>query len=293
VKSHITSTRAAVLLACLALLLGISITASSAATGTGWIGLGNLSASPTPVDVYLYSGGNSSPQFVRPDVSYGTILPYQVVNAGDYRIQMRTAGSSPSSTPVWAASLTVKPGGTYLAVALRTSTQQGHLMVIDNDLTTPKGKSSVRVIQADINQNKVTFHCSCASGAKGDITTDAAPGTVSMQAPIPPGPSGGWTMTATGPTATASMFVPLTAGSVHTEIVLETRSGGIAVLNEVDAVGAGQAPTGGASTGFGGTAPRPAGSSLLWLALIGGGALLILAGGWRLGRSRLRRLTTS
>src|ERR1700730_8789306 len=111
--------RAAVLLACLALLLGISVTASSAATSTGWISLGNLSATPSPVDVYLYSSGNSSPQFLRADVTYGTILPYELFNVGSYTIQMRTAGSSASSTPVWSAKITVKAGGKYTAVALR------------------------------------------------------------------------------------------------------------------------------------------------------------------------------
>ena len=243
--------------------------------------------------MYLYPSGNSSPQFVQDDVAYGTVLPYQAVNAGAYIVQMRTAGSSPSSTPVWSARLTVKVGGVYTAVALRTSPQAGQLMVLDDNLTTPTGKSLVRVIQADINQSNVTFHCSCAPGAGGNITTDAAPGKVSPPAPIPPGSHGGWTMTATGPTATASMFVPLTAGSVHTEIVLETRSGGIAIIDEVNVAGAGQMPAGGVSAGFGGTAPHPAGSPLPWLALVGGGALLILTGGWRLRRNGLRRLNPS
>jgi hypothetical protein len=140
-----------VLLACSALLVGIpaSASASSAAASTGFIALGNLSQTPTPVDVYLYSSGGSSPQFVQHDVAYGTILPYQSVNAGDYSVKMRTAGSSASSSPVWSVSLTVKPGGTYTVVPLRTSAQAGGLTVIDNNLTTPSGKSFVRVIQAD------------------------------------------------------------------------------------------------------------------------------------------------
>ncbi len=131
-------------------------------------------------------------------MAYGTILPYRAVNAGDYSVKMRAAGSSASSNPVWSVSLTVKAGGTYTVVPLRASAQQGQLKVIDNNLTTPKGKSFVRVIQAAVNQQQVTFHCSCAPGTPGNITTDAAPGTVSPQAPIP---SGTWTMSATGPSA--------------------------------------------------------------------------------------------
>ena len=239
------------------------------------------------MDVYLYSSGDSSPQFVQHGVAYGTILPYRAVNAGAYTVKMRAAGSSASSDPVWSVSLTVKAGGTYTIVPLRASAQQGKLQVIDDNLVTPKGKSFVRVIQADLNQGHVTFHCSCAAGAPGNITTDAAPGIVSPQVPIP---TGTWTMSATGPTATTSTPITLTAGTVHTEVVIAAPGGGIEIVNVLDAAGAGQAPTGGVSTGFGGTAPHGAGSSLPWLALIGGGALLIMAGGWRLRRTRLRRL---
>ncbi|HLN69916.1 MAG TPA: DUF4397 domain-containing protein [Streptosporangiaceae bacterium] len=289
VKCRIAPWLLAMFLGFSAVLAAIPVSASAAA-GTGFISLGNLSATPSPVDVYLYSSGDSSPQIVDRGVAYGTILPYQQVNAGDYTVKMRTAGSSASSNPVWSVSLTVKAGGTYTVVPLRTSAQQGQLKVIDNNLTTPKGKSFVRVIQADVNQQQVTFHCSCAAGAPGDITTDAAPGTVSPQAPIP---AGTWTMTATGSSAKTSLPVTLTAGTVHTEIVIAAPGGGIQIINLEDAAGAGQAPTGGASTGFGGTAPHPAGSPLPWLTFIGAGALLTLAGGWQLGRNRLRRLTPS
>jgi Domain of unknown function (DUF4397) len=278
------------LLACSALLVGIpaSASVSAAAASTGWVALGNLSQTPAPVDMYLYSSGSSSPQFVQHDVGYGTILPYQAVNAGDYSVKMRTAGSSESSNPVWSVGLTVKAGGAYTVVPLRTSAQAGQLTVIDNNLTTPTGKSLVRVIQAAVDQNTVTFHCSCAAGAPGNITTDATPGTVSPQVPIP---TGTWTMTATGSSANASVPITLTAGTVHTEVVIAAPGGGIEILNVQDAAREGVAPTGGVSTGFGGTAPHPAGSPLPWLALIAGGALLVLAGAWQLRRNGVRRLT--
>jgi serine/threonine protein kinase/Tol biopolymer transport system component len=220
------------------------------AASTGFVSLGNLSENPTPVDIYLYSGGASSPEFVQHGVAYGTILPYRAVNAGAYSVKMRTARSSASSDPVWSVSLTVKAGGTYTVVPLRASAQQGQLKVIDNNLTTPKGKSFVRVIQAAVNQQQVTFHCSCAPGDPGNITTDAAPGTVSPQATIPPGT---WTMSATAPSAKTSLPVTLTAGTVHTEIVIDAPGGGIQIINLTDATGARQAPTGGTSAGSAGT----------------------------------------
>ena len=237
-KRRILPWLSAVFVALGALLVVIPATASAAGS-TGFVSLGNLSASPTPVDIYLYSSGDSSPQVVDRGVPYGTVLPYQQVNAGGYSVKMRTAGSSASSNPVWSVSLTVQAGGTYTVVPLRTSAQQGSLKVIDNNLTTPNGKSLVRVIQADINQKTVTFHCSCAPGTPGNITTNAAPGSVSPQAPIP---AGTWTMSATGPSANTSLPVTLTAGTVHTEIVIAAPGGGIQIVNLTDAAGPARRP---------------------------------------------------
>jgi len=60
----------------------------------------------------------------------------------------------------------------------------------------------------------------------------------------------------------------------------------------VDAAGEGLPPTGGANTGFGGTAAHGPGSPLPWAGVIGAGMLLALTGGIWLRRARLRRLTT-
>ena len=100
-KFRIMHRRAAVLLAFLAILLGIPLTApaSYAAASTGWIRLGNLSATTSAVDVYVYSSGDPSPRFVVSDVAYGTVSAYKSVSAGDYRIKMRAAGSAASSRP--------------------------------------------------------------------------------------------------------------------------------------------------------------------------------------------------
>jgi WD40 repeat protein len=185
--------------------------------------------------MYLYQSGSSSPPLVEHDVAYGVISPYQQVNPGHYRVEVRAAGSSASSNPLWSVSLTVRAGGMYTVAPLRASAQQGQLKVIDDNLTTPKGESFVRVIQADINQGQVTFHCSCAAGAPGNITTGAGatPGTVTRQVAIP---AGTWTMTATGPGAKTSLPVTLTAGTVHTEIVIAAPGGGIEIINLVDAI---------------------------------------------------------
>jgi serine/threonine-protein kinase len=203
-----------------------------AAKGAGWVSLGNLSGNPSPVDIYLYSSGSSSPRFVQRDVAYGTLLPYRAINAGDYSVKVRAAGASALSSPVWSVNFTVQAGSAYTVAPILAKAQQGQLRVLDNDLTAPPGKAFVRVIQADANQGRVTFHCSCAAGAPGDITTDAAPGKVSQPTPIP---TGTWTMTATGPSAKTSLPVTLTDGTVHTEIVISKPGGGIQIINLVQA----------------------------------------------------------
>jgi len=287
VKFRITRWRAAALLAALALMLGIpaAATASYAATSSGWVSFGNLSQTPSAVDVYLYPAGSATTQLVDSGVAYGTVLPAQTVNAGAYTVKLRTAGSAASSAPVWSASLTVQAGHEYTVVPLRTSATAGSLKVLDDTLTAPAGDSLVRVIQAADSQKTLTFHCSCGPGAKGNILTDGAPGTVTPYEPIPPG---NWTMTATGSSAKGSAPVPLTADTVRTEVVIGGSSG-LTIVNLLDAAG-GTPGNGGVNTGFGGTAPRGPASPLPWLTVIGVGALLTLTGGglW-LRRARSRR----
>jgi hypothetical protein len=284
-KFRITRRRAAVLLAFLALLIGIPVTASAsfAAASSGWIRIGNLSATTSAVDVYVYPAGNSTPRLVLHNVTYGTVSGYSSVSAGDYSVKMLKAGSAASSQPVLTTDLTVQGDKSYTAAALRAN-GQAKLSVLNDQLTPPSGKSLVRVIQASDKQNAVKFHCSCAPGAPGDIVTKASPGSVSSYATIP---AGTWTMAATGPSAKTSLPVTLTGNTVHTEVVLDG-SNGLEILNLTDAVGAGQPATGSADTGFGGTAPHGPGSPLPWLAVIGAGVVLALTGGiwWR------RRLTT-
>jgi hypothetical protein len=290
VKFQIMRRRVTVLLAFLAVLLGIPVTASAsyAAASTGWIRVGNLSPTTSAVDVYVYSSGDSSPKFVLPGVAYGMVSAYRPVSAGAYSVKMRAAGSAASSQPVLAADVTVQGGSSYTATALSVNGQTAQLKILNDELTTPTGKSLVRVIQASNKQRVVKFHCSCAPGAPGDIVSKASSGSVSSYASIPPGT---WTMSATGPSGQASLPVTLADNTVHTEVVIDGSSG-LEIVNLVDAAGSGQPPTGGASTGFGGTAPHGPGSPLPWLAAIGAGMLLTLTGGIWLRRSRLRRLTT-
>jgi Domain of unknown function (DUF4397) len=288
VKARVAFWRVTRLLLTLTLMLGIPAASKSyAATSTGYVRLGNLSSIPSPVDEYVYPSGKSTAVLVRHDVAYGTVLAYEPLSAGSYTVEVRDAGASVSSKPVLSVGLTVKAGRMYTLVPLRTVTEGGHLTVLHDSLPTPAGKSLVRVIIAAFGK-KYTVHCSCGPGAKGNMAVDAAPGYVSPYRHIPVGT---WTMTAaTGGSVKASLPITLTANTYHTLVVLDGPGNTVSILPLTDAVGA-QSAVGGVGTGFGGTAPHGPGSPLLWLAVIGAGAVVTLAGGLQLRRARQRRST--
>jgi hypothetical protein len=275
--------RITMLLAASALLLGIpaaaTASAASATSGTGWIRLAHLSPNTPAVDVYLYSFGNSSAQIVLHHVAYGTVSPYEAVTAGDYSVAMRPSGASPSSQPVLSASVTVKADHAYTVAGMGPESGL-RLQVLNDQLTTPSGKSSVRVIQASLKQQTVKFTC----GGQA-IVPKATFGSVSSYTDIP---ANTWTMQAIGSGDTATARFDMAPGTVHTMVVLDGTNG-LEIVNLVDAAGAGKPPAGGVTTGFGGTAGHGPGSPVPWLALIGAGALITLTGGFGLRRRGLRR----
>ncbi len=268
------------LLAASALLLGIPAAAtayaSSATTGTGWIRLAHLSPNTPAVDVYLYSFGNSNAMIVLHHVAYGTVSPYESVQAGDYSVAMRGAGASATSQPVLSTSVTISAGHAYTVAGMGPESGL-RLAVLDDDLTTPSGQSLVRVIQASLKEQvvKVTLGSTVLAGGLKFASVS------SYQAASP----GATTVTVSSSGGTTNSSVTLAAGTVHTLVVLDGASG-LEVVNLEDASGSGKPPLGGVSTGFGGTAPHGPGSPAPWLAAIGAGLLLALTGGLRLRRNR-------
>src|ERR1039457_190849 len=118
------------LLAAAASLSGLSPAAtafaSSATTGTGWIRLAHLSPAASPVDVYLYSFGDSSAHIVLHHVAYGTVSPYEAVTAGDYSVAMRPAGAPATSQPVLSTTVTIVAGHAYTVAGLTAAVAGGH-----------------------------------------------------------------------------------------------------------------------------------------------------------------------
>ncbi len=274
--------RLVMLLAASALLLGLPAAAtayaSSATAGTGWIRLAHLSPNTPPVDVYLYSFGNSNAQIVLHHVAYGTVSPYEPVTAGDYSVAMRAAGASPTSQPVLSTSVTIQANHAYTVAGMGPESGL-RLQVLNDDLTTPVGQSLVRVIQASLKQHVVSV-----SFGSTVIVSQLSFASVSPYQAVLPGTR---TVTVTASGASAHSSVTLAAGTVHTLVVLDGANG-LEIVNLEDASGSGKPPTGGVSTGFGGTAPRGPGSPVPWLAVIGAGSLLALTGGLRMRRDGLR-----
>jgi len=246
--------------------------ASAATVGTGWIRLAHLSPNTPAVDVYLYSFGNSSAQLVLHHVGYGDVSPYEPVAAGEYTVAMRAAGASAATKPVLSASVNVVAGDAYTVAGLGPESGL-RLQVLDDDLRTPSGKALVRVIQASLRQHVVTVKCG------GQVlATSLAFGAVTSYQAVSPATA---KVSIADAGADASSSVTLTAGTVHTLVVLDGTNG-VQIDNLLDAAGSGTAPAGAAATGFGGTAPRGPSSPLPWIALIAAGLLAVAAGGLRL-----------
>jgi hypothetical protein len=266
----------------LLLLNGLLITGTARAatgTGTGWLRLAHLSPNAPAVDVYLYNFGNPNARLVLHHVSYGTVSSYQQVPAGEYTVAMRAAGAKGSAPPILSTGFAVHSGGAYTVAGVGPAAGL-RLQVMDDKLTAPSGHALVRVIQASLRQHVVTLsldHRALARNLSFASTTgyqQVAPGTDLAQ------------ITGTG--EKASMNVSLPADSIQTIVVLDG-SGGLRLDALKDAAGSQIQPTGGAQTGLGGTAPRPA-SPLPWIAAIGLGMALAILAARRLHATRYRPL---
>ena len=259
-----------------ALTLGLLSGAApaSASPGSGWLRLAHLSPNTPAVDVYLYSFHNSNALIVVHHVAYGTISGYQKVPAGEYTVAMRAAGAAASSAPVISTTVNVAPGAAYTVAGMGPA-KGLRLQVLHDRLTTPKGKTLVRIIQASLRQHQVTVRA-----GHSVIARNVAFASVTRYKVVSPGT---WNVSAAGRTEHTSSTITLVAGTIHTIVVLDD-PGDIRLDDLVDAAGSKIAPAGGPATGFGGTARRPGNSDLPWAALVGAGLLLSFAGYRRIRR---------
>jgi len=241
---------------------------ASASTGSGWLRLAHLSPNTPPVDVYLYSFGDSNAMIVLHHVAYGTVSGYEKVRAGEYTVAMRAAGASPSSAPVLSTTVDVKAGAAYTVAGMGPA-KGLRLQVLRDRLTAPAGKALVRVIQASLQQHRVTVRA-----GHSVLARKLAFASVTSYRAVP---AGTWSVSAAGPSSRTSATFSLAAGTIHTIVVLDD-PGHLVLDNLTDAAGAAVAPAGAPATGLGGMAPHPGGIGVGWLALAAAGLLLSGAG---------------
>jgi hypothetical protein len=250
-------------------------TSTATATGVGWVRCAHLSPNTPAVDVYMYAFGSTANPVILHHVSYGNVSDYMSVKAGQYTVAMRAAGAAPASKPVLSTSFSVTAGKSYTVAGVGPASGL-RLQVFNDQLTAPSGKTLVRVIQASLKEHQVTVDY-----GSDTLASNLAFGSSTAYKPLTAG-TGTVKFTSSG--ADTSAPVSLDADTVHTIVVLDGANG-LEVDNLTDAAGSQVAASGGAATGFGGTAPRPA-NTLPWLLTMAGGALLALAGWASLRRTR-------
>ena len=226
------------------------------------------------MDVYLYNFGNPDARLVLHHVSYGTVSPYEQVPDGDYTVSMRAAGAPASAQPVLSTGFQVSSDEAYTVAGMGPAAGL-RLQVLRDTFTAPAGQVLVRVIQASLRQHVVSMSLGGLMLARkldfASMTsyTRVAAGSTTVR------------VTGNGEDATARLSLP--ADSIHTLVVLDG-PGGLRVHDLTDAAGSQVQPSGGAATGLGGTAPRPAPSPLPWLAAVAAGCVLAGAGVYRYRR---------
>ena len=273
------STAAVLLGSSAALVAGVSTAASAAprAAQDGWVRIAHLSPEAPAMDMYLYPFGDPAHPTVLKDVSYGDVSRYIALSPGQYTVAMRGFGAPSSSHPALISSFMVGTGGAAYTLAALGPDPGLRVEVWKDQVTPPSGKALIRVVQASLKEDRVTV--SYGSDALAKQLTFSS---VTSYATVPAGVHT-LRMTASGEDAT--MAVRLTAGSVHTVIVLDS-STGLKADDLTDAAGSLVMPKGGAATGLGGMAPRSPASPAPWLLLIVAGILAAGAGATGLARAR-------
>lgn len=271
-----------------ALLVGPAPAAHAAAGGpdSGWLRLAHLSPDQRPLDVYVYRDGGTRATVVLRHVVYGTISPYQQLPAGAYTVAMRGDGASSSSPPLTSTKVEVSPNAVYTVAGLGSAAQP-HLTVLHDQLTSPGGGSSVRVIEA--SQRTPVASVSLVGGPSlvSQLSFPAATGYQNA-------PAGWWTVQVAGGQDSTRRRLSFAPGSIHTLVVVDRTPGGLGLLDLTDAAGASAVPSGGVDAGLGGLARSESAMPnsgvftpvLIWTvpaALVAGGLILL---GTRRARSR-------
>src|SRR5271165_3758465 len=245
----------------------------------GWVRIAHLSPQAPAMDIYLYPFGDPAHPTVLRDVSYGDVSAYMTLAPGEYTVAMRGFDAPATSHPALVSSFMVGAKTAYTVAALGPDPGL-RVVVLQDQTTAPKGQALVRVVQASLKVDHVTV-----SYGSTVLATQLAFGSATPYAAVAAGVHS-VKVTASGDDP-ATTPLPLTVDTVHTIVVLDSSSG-LTTDDLTDAVGSQLMPSGGAATGFGGTALQPPADLTPWLLLTLAGGLLIAAGAAGLGWPRRR-----
>jgi hypothetical protein len=249
---------------------------ATASTETGWVRIAHLSPQAPAMDMYLYPFGDPADATVLKDVSYGDVSRYVQLSPGEYSVAMRGFGAPASSQPALTTSFMVGDRIAYTLAALGPDPGL-KVEVLKDQLTSPKGKALVRVLQASLKQSRVTVSYGSDVLAKQLGFSLATPYVA-----VSPGKR---TVRLNAAGNGVEMPMTATVNTVNTILVIDGKSG-LRVKAVTDAVGSKIMPKGAAATGFGGMAPHPPADPAPWVLLMAAGVLLIAAGSTVLRRSR-------
>jgi hypothetical protein len=258
-----------------AVIAATSLTASAAplAAQDGWVRIAHLSPEAPAMDMYLYPFGDPAHPTVLKDVGYGDVSAYMALGPGQYTVAMRGFDAPATSRPALVSSFMVNAKTAYTVAALGPDPGL-RVEVLKDQMTTSRGKTLVRVVQASLKEDSVTVSYGSTLLAKQLTFSSVTPYTA-----VSPGVH---TVTFAASGEHTAMSLGLTADTVHTIVVLDGPSG-LKADELTDAVGTAVMPKGGAATGFGGTAPRSAADPALWLLWLLAGALItagVIGLGW-------------
>ncbi|MBR7834656.1 DUF4397 domain-containing protein [Actinospica durhamensis] len=244
----------------------------------GWIRLAHFSPDTPAVDVYLYSYGGHTADFVLDHVAYATASPYEEVAPGIYTVAMRSAGAPATSAPVISTTVTVAADRAYTIAGLGPLDALT-LDVLDDQLTAPSGKTEIRLIEASLRDPAVS------------ITASQGTAPISIRFPAVTGytpvASGVRELALATPGGSAQVRMDLQQATTHTLVVLDSAGTTPRLLDLTDAVGTAAIPRGGVQTGLGGTAGSarpgvPVAEDVLWAAVVLAGAGIVVFAGRRL-----------
>jgi hypothetical protein len=217
---------------------------------------GHFSPNTPGVDVYLTSFAGKKTTLWLSGVGYGGVSAYQRFAPGLYSVSMRPHGAAESTPAALTWTLDARAGAAYTACAVGLNAHL-HGIVLDDDLQATPSSARVRVIQAASRAP----HATVVAVGQPPLASNVAFATSTHYSTVR---SGSYTLDASAAgnagvhASTHASFAP---DSVHTVVVLDSKTRGITMRVLDDATGAAVAPVGAAPAGGGGTAHTTGGGA--------------------------------